>query len=586
MRMGKKYGGIALIIASIWLTYGSTLWHGYAGDDVIVITQNDRVQDGLSDIPSFFKNIKSDQTQHRYGYRPITLITYAAEVEFFGLNPFWHHFFNLVLYTILCLLIYYLIGLFFPSAGGIWALLTVLIFALHPLHVEVVANIKSRDEILAMLFGMLFLLAIFRWLDKPSNKLFTLAIILGVLGFLSKENAIGYVLVGGLLPWIKPFDTKIRLRGLFPTIITIAVLIGIYFASQYSIESNVIELFEQGRYHEDRFAANPLLDHGLGSRILNAFMIILLTMKLFIVPHPMVHDYGYQYIAMVQEFWDYRWILGLLLLTALIWLGYYLRRQQPAVLFGSGFFILTILIYLHVPIPGLDFFGERFAFGPLLGLSLVTVSIGSLVPKRIGLIILAMSLIPLGVLSSHRAADWDSTLSLFKADEPYLEHCARFHYNYAIHLHYQYYQASTEQQKMLRLKFMHHYERALEITDRMVVAFLDLGSAYMEFGEPEKAKLVFEQCAERYDHLSTPYYQLGQFYFSQENFASALIYYEKALERGKSNPVLYYMKAICQLKLGDLQAARDTLESGWSYGKENEKYLELMRKLNVAKSIE
>ncbi|MCB0754303.1 MAG: hypothetical protein KDB98_01835, partial [Flavobacteriales bacterium] len=151
----------AAILFLAVIQYSNTANHDYAWDDAIVITQNTRVQKGLSNIPELFENIKSEKTENRYGYRPIALLSFATDVEFFGLDPKASHRVNILLYGLLCALIFFFVNSLFSVAGSNWAVWAVTaLFVVHPLHTEVVANIKSRDEILAMLFGLGALLSV------------------------------------------------------------------------------------------------------------------------------------------------------------------------------------------------------------------------------------------------------------------------------------------------------------------------------------------------------------------------------------------------------------------------------------------
>ncbi|MFT7153081.1 MAG: hypothetical protein ACI9Z7_000122, partial [Alteromonas macleodii] len=75
----------AVIFLLAVVQYSNTANHDYAWDDAIVITENTRVQKGLANIPELFENIKSERTENRYGYRPISLLSFATDVELFGL---------------------------------------------------------------------------------------------------------------------------------------------------------------------------------------------------------------------------------------------------------------------------------------------------------------------------------------------------------------------------------------------------------------------------------------------------------------------------------------------------------------------
>ena len=109
--MLKKARIYIIICVAALFQYGNTFEHDYAWDDAIVVTLNDRVQDGLSSPSEFFRNIKSNEIQHRYGYRPISLLSFALDVELSEMTPKTAHVMNVLYYaTILSFCAYVLLA--------------------------------------------------------------------------------------------------------------------------------------------------------------------------------------------------------------------------------------------------------------------------------------------------------------------------------------------------------------------------------------------------------------------------------------------------------------------------------------------
>ena len=156
-----------VILATCFILYGNTLTHDYALDDAIVITKNEFTKQGIKGIPDilqndsftgFFGEEKNLVTGGRY--RPLSVITFSLEYELFGLNPFVGHLVNVLLYSVLGILLFgFMLKIGTARFGKketavLLALLSSLFFIAHPLHTEVVANLKGRDEILALTFGL------------------------------------------------------------------------------------------------------------------------------------------------------------------------------------------------------------------------------------------------------------------------------------------------------------------------------------------------------------------------------------------------------------------------------------------------
>jgi len=88
-------------------------------------------------------------------YRPLSLVAFALEYEISPGNPAIHHAFNVLYYVLICCLLFEFLSRVFKKPDPRFFLFAVLLFIVHPIHTEVVANIKSRDELFSLLFFLL-----------------------------------------------------------------------------------------------------------------------------------------------------------------------------------------------------------------------------------------------------------------------------------------------------------------------------------------------------------------------------------------------------------------------------------------------
>jgi len=187
-KKGVPNNSTALLLACIaaalgFVLYISTIGYNYAYDDFTAIKQNWLVQKGFSGIGTLL------HTSYRYGfwsasdelYRPLSLVTFAIEWQFFPNSPGVSHFMNVLLYALTGFFLFRLLVKLFPNNFNIPFIATILFMA-HPVHTEVVANIKSRDEILCFLLGIISLSLLLDYvkIKKPS------LLILSVLSFNSR----------------------------------------------------------------------------------------------------------------------------------------------------------------------------------------------------------------------------------------------------------------------------------------------------------------------------------------------------------------------------------------------------------------
>ena len=144
-----------LLCGLAFLVYPNTIGNGYNMDDELVTRKHKFTSRGISAIPEIFTNpYYSDQMGYSYEYRPVVLTTFAIEHQLFGEKPALSHFINVLLYVLTVYVLFRLLRRLLHGYSYGLTVLAVLLFALHPLHTEVVASIKNRDEILALLLGL------------------------------------------------------------------------------------------------------------------------------------------------------------------------------------------------------------------------------------------------------------------------------------------------------------------------------------------------------------------------------------------------------------------------------------------------
>ena len=156
------------LIALVIVIYGQTLSHGFINyDDDIFVTRNAHVLGGLSwsNLKWAFEAGLSAQDQSTDYWRPISILSQMADVQLFGMHAGAHHAVNMLLHALNSALLF----LFLRSmTGAIWrSAFVAALFAIHPLHVESVAWISERKDLLCGLFFLLTLGAYNRYASKP-----------------------------------------------------------------------------------------------------------------------------------------------------------------------------------------------------------------------------------------------------------------------------------------------------------------------------------------------------------------------------------------------------------------------------------
>ena len=164
-----------------WIVFGQTLRYDFVNyDDPRYVYQNTRITSGISvaNVAWAFSHIHSEN------WHPLTTITHMLDCQLHGLNASWHHFTNVLLHSFAVVLLFVALQ---RMTGDLWRSAFVsAVFAVHPLHVESVAWIAERKDVLSAFFFMLTLLAYLHFTRAPSiGRYLTVALVVA-LGLMSK----------------------------------------------------------------------------------------------------------------------------------------------------------------------------------------------------------------------------------------------------------------------------------------------------------------------------------------------------------------------------------------------------------------
>lgn len=211
---------IIIIVATCFLLYGQSLSNGYNIDDDYVCENHQLVQQGIKGIPEIFASRYNNSNGVMFGYRPVTIAVYAIEYQIFGESPAVGHFFNLIYYIIVCIILFFflrnLLKTKFASTVPVLPIVVTAIFMTHAIHTEVVLSLKNREEILCLIFCLSSAMLALHYYDKRKIIDIIFAIILLGIGFLTKESAIVFLAIIPLaiIFFRTDFKLKINVSGL------------------------------------------------------------------------------------------------------------------------------------------------------------------------------------------------------------------------------------------------------------------------------------------------------------------------------------------------------------------------------------
>ena len=169
------------LVAVTWAVFGQTLAHDFVNfDDHIYVYENPLVVKGLSTegIVGAFTHT------HALNWHPLTTLSHMLDCQLYGLNAGGHHLTNVILHTISVLLLFLVLS---QMTGGLWrSAFVAALFAIHPLHVESVAWVAERKDVLSGVFFMLTLAAYSHYARAPSRSRYLLVALIFACGLMSK----------------------------------------------------------------------------------------------------------------------------------------------------------------------------------------------------------------------------------------------------------------------------------------------------------------------------------------------------------------------------------------------------------------
>jgi tetratricopeptide (TPR) repeat protein len=409
-----------LIVSSVtifsfaFLLYSNTINHDFALDDTGAIQQNVNVKKGIKGIPDILKMDLWEQSEVRLGYyRPLSLITFAIEYEFFQNAPHVHHFTNVVLFALSCVILFIVMHALLGNVHQFIPLFITILFAAHPIHTEVVANIKSRDEILSFLFVFTSILFFILFLKKNKFIYIIPVALSAYLGMMSKETALTGLLI---IPIIHYLYSQDNLKSIFLKTLPIAGVVLLFFIQKKALIGEAII--------PDDIINYPYTESSV--KLPTTFYLFFLGFKLLTLPINLRYDYSYNLIPGV-EFNDPFAILGFILFAGGgISLLLFLRKKS--------IYAIPLSIYFFSMAPGFAFtflrggiFAERFLFSAALGFIILLLLLVFRIAKRLEssvknaqLIILAgltiLIAIPYSIKTIDRNKVWKDNYTLFSTD--------------------------------------------------------------------------------------------------------------------------------------------------------------------------
>jgi tetratricopeptide (TPR) repeat protein len=566
----QRYFPVLLLGITFLVLYPSlnNTWVNW--DDPQYVLENEAVKKlSLRSFVVFFSDYQASN------YHPLTMLSLAVDYTVGGGEPFVFHLTNLLLHLANTLLLYYFVFKLLRSEA--MAFTVAILFAVHPMHLESVAWVSQRKDLLYTCFFLLALLAYLKYRESQKRVSYLLCLVVFLLSLLSKGMAVVFPLILLLLDYRE--EGKItRRRIIEKTSFFILSLIAGVLAIGGQHEGGAIGSFQDFTF----FQNTSIAAYGLLMYIIKAIVPFQLSTY---HPYPLLID------GSLPNYISWSLLPLALILITVAWQA----AKNRDILFGSSFFLLAVAPILQILAVGNAIMAERYTYLAYIGLFFaLVVALKELlrhlrVEARYLLnIVVGGWIIVLASQTHARSSVWYNDESLWTEaiaayPEDYFVYYkrARFYikqqdfdlalkdldqslanyplYNYALNDRGMILYSQGRSEEAYR-----DFSKLIEVDPNFFEAYLNRGLILMNNNQLEEALADFDRCIALQPSLVEAYINKGVLYEKKGEAGKALEAYNQAIKKAPAFAAAYKYRGVYYFYQSDYQKALADFEKALS----------------------
>lgn len=546
----------------------NTLFNDYAVDDEIVLTHNHFVAKGIqgfADIVSqpYFKGCDNVSTEGFSGgrYRPVALLVFALEYQLFGANPMVSHFINISLFLFLIALLFIILEKHvFRNQPLYLAFFSCLLFITHPIHTEVIANVKSRDELITYILLLGSLLAFIKNMETKKGWLMAIGLFCFFVALLTRESAVTFI---GVLPLILYFFFDYSFKKMFLTILPLLIVFAGYLIIRYSViglTATQITGIENA----------PFLFASASQAFATKTVVLINYLSLLIFPSPLSWEYGYNQIPYVS-IKSFGFMFSALLILFLACYAILTFKKKSIISFCILYFFTTISLVANFVVDIGTPLAERFLFQPSLAFCIILAFTYLQTRKKITLlsnILFIIILLLFSLKTVSRNGEWKNNETLYITDVQSSPNSLRANTAASnVYLSKGYYEQNVELRKSFLKKSIYYAQCAQKISSSnnrahkyLMSAFTGLFNSYKttELFLTDNSTILNNTEAKIFiKDLSNSLYMQGNGFYEQNKIEDAIHCYLQSIQLDDKNIEAWYsLGAIYYLKNDSIQGVQ------------------------------
>jgi protein O-mannosyl-transferase len=524
----RDYIGLFLILVITFIVYGVSLSNGFVNWDDDKYIQNNPLITSIDLKALFSKYVMGN-------YHPLTMLGYAIEYQFFGLNAAGYHVINLLLHLVNTLLVFY--AVFYLSNKTIVALIACLFFGIHPMHVESVAWASELKDLLYSFFFLASYIFYLKYVKEQSKKFYFFSLLLFLCSLLSKGMAVSLPVVLLLTDYFK--GRKITRQTVIEKIpfFLLAIIFGIIAV-----------------YAQKSLGATESTVFPFTQRILFAgYAFINYLIKLLI---PLGLSSYYPYPVKVGASVPAPYYIYMIILLGLAIYLFYFHRHSKKIIFGTVFFTVTIFFVLQLLPVGDTIMADRYCYIPSIGLFFLAGEgfywLWSKKKKLVPVILAGAFIIFFSVQTYARCRVWQNGLTLWNDVIDKYQIIPAAYYNRGL-----YFFNENQDQEALS-----DFNKAIELKPDYADAYNNRGSLFIKQGKTDAALNDLNKAISYNRNFIQSYFNRGFLLYQKKQFAEALMDYNKVIELNpdaEKLTVVYNLIAILYMNEKKYNEALDNL---------------------------
>lgn len=516
----NRYGALALALFA-FLLYCPTVLNDWSFDDILVANPNYDL--GLKGLWPTLTDYYIKQEGFNFEYRPVAQATLIIERALVGESPAFHHLMNAALYGLNIWLVFGLLVRL--GLSSLLSFIITLLYVVHPVHTEVVASIKNREELLSFVFSAASFKAWLRWARTDKHLMAFVGVGLFALAILTKKSCLPFI---GIIPLGVILTTKEKgIAKAGAAFVSLALCTAFLIMAVQQWLPNVVR--------DIMFIENPIVaETGLAVRFNFAMATLWFYVKLMFWPFPLCFYYGYNTLPIPHSA-DLTVLASFALhLCSFLFSVRALIRREAIGFFGLAY-LIGMVLYSNTVLVNTGIVTERSLYVPSLFFIAFVISIIGRMPflQRPQLIVLSsvLVLIPSIGWTVVRSLQWKNAVTLMERDANYVRNSAQANFNLG-DVYWMKGEKTTDSlaRNGYFKKAVVAYERSLMVRENLFVPHLRIGqNAAFDLGKMEKGLHHLKRAVEIDPHSAEAHYLLGTAYLISGGSDKAEIEYGRTL---------------------------------------------------------